>query len=103
MIRGRAEYMDQGARVDPKSPYGMTGYRMREFDVIFHGDAAFVAFVADVDSNTPSGPYHRALRITDFYTKTNGAWIQSGSNTDLSEDRDAGLWRYRHSLFDLHV
>jgi ketosteroid isomerase-like protein len=83
MLRGVGEYMDYTAWFDPKSPYGMTGYKMREFDMIFHGDAAFVAFVADVDSNTPGGPLRRTLRITDFYTKTNGAWIQSGSNTDL--------------------
>ena len=51
----------------------MTAYTMREFDMIFHGDAAFVAFVADVESKTPSGPAKRALRIMDFYTKQNGA------------------------------
>jgi ketosteroid isomerase-like protein len=42
-----------------------------------------VAFVADVDSSTPNGPFHRTLRITDFYTKQNGGWIQAGSDTDL--------------------
>jgi hypothetical protein len=42
-----------------------------------------VAFVADVDAKTPAGPFHRTLRITDFYTKQNGAWIQAGSDTDL--------------------
>ena len=68
---------------EPGSPYGMTGYKMREFDMIFQGDAAFVAFVADVEAKTPNGPYHRTLRITDFYTKQNGAWIQTGSDTDL--------------------
>jgi ketosteroid isomerase-like protein len=59
---------------------------MREFDMIFHGDAAFVAFVADVESNTLAGPFHRALRITDFYTRQNGAWIQTGSDTELHPD-----------------
>jgi ketosteroid isomerase-like protein len=83
MIRGVDAYMDYSAYFESGSPYGMTGYKMREFDMIFHGDAAFVAFVADVDANTPSGPYHRILRITDFYTKQNGAWIQTGSDTDL--------------------
>ena len=56
---------------------------MREFDMIFKGDAAFVCFVADVESNTPNGPYHRVLRISDFYTKQNGQWIQNGSDTAL--------------------
>jgi len=83
MIRGVDGYMNWSGYFTPGSPYGMTGYKMREFDMIFKGDAAFVAFVADVDSKTPSGGLHRVLRITDFYTKQNGAWIQTGSDTDL--------------------
>lgn len=85
MIKGVDGYMDWN-QVDPKSPYGMKSYKMREFDMIFKGDSAFVCFVADVESNTPNGPYHRALRISDYYTKTNGKWIQSGSYTDLHPD-----------------
>jgi len=83
MIRGVDGYMDWSGYFEPGSPYGMTGYKMREFDMIFQGDAAFVAFVADVEAKTPAGPFHRTLRITDFYTKQNGAWIQTGSDTDL--------------------
>jgi len=56
---------------------------MREFDMIFQGDAAFVAFVAEVEAKTPAGPVQRTLRITDFYTKQNGGWIQTGSDTEL--------------------
>lgn len=85
MIKGIAGYMDWN-QVDPKSPYGMKSYKMREFDMIFKGDAAFVCFVADVESNTPNGPIHRALRISDFYTKENGNWIQSGSDTALHQE-----------------
>lgn len=85
MIKGISGYMDWND-VDPKSPYGMKSYKMREFDMIFKGDAAFVCFVADIESNTPSGPYHRALRISDFYTKENGHWIQSGSDTALHQE-----------------
>jgi ketosteroid isomerase-like protein len=73
MIHGIDGYMDN-VYVDPKSPYGMKSYKMREFDMIFKGDAAFVCFVADVEANTPNGPFHRALRISDFYTKQNGQW-----------------------------
>ena len=80
MIKGIDGYMDWN-QVDPKSPYGMKSYKFREFDMIFKGDAAFVCFVADVDSN--NGPSHRVLRICDFYTKNNGQWIQSGSDTAL--------------------
>jgi ketosteroid isomerase-like protein len=82
MIKGIEGYMEWN-HVDPKSPYGMKSYKMREFDMIFKGDAAFVCFVADVESHTPNGPFHRVLRISDFYTKQDGKWIQSGSDTAL--------------------
>lgn len=85
MIKGVDGYMDWN-QVDPKSPYGMKSYKMREFDMIFKGDAAFVCFIADVESVTPNGPYHRALRISDFYTKQNGQWIQNGSDTALHQE-----------------
>lgn len=83
MIRGIDEYMDAAAYFDPHGAYGMTTYKMREFDMIFKGDAAFVTFVAEVEYKTPDGPLQRALRIADFYTKENGAWIQTGSDTEL--------------------
>jgi ketosteroid isomerase-like protein len=82
MIKGVAGYMEWND-VDPKSPYGMKGYKFREFDMIFKGDAAFVCFVADVESNWPGAPTRRALRICDFYTSNNGKLIQSGSDTAL--------------------
>jgi ketosteroid isomerase-like protein len=85
MIKGVDSYMEWN-QVDPKSPYGMKGYKMREFDMIFKGDAAFVCFVADVESLTPNGPFHRALRISDFYTKVDGEWIQTGSDTALHQE-----------------
>ena len=91
MIKGVDGYMDWNS-VDPKSPYGMKSYKMREFDMIFKGDAAFVCFVSDIESNTPSGPFKRALRICDFYTKNDGKWIQSGSDTALhAESMEAQL------------
>jgi ketosteroid isomerase-like protein len=85
MIKGVEGYMDWN-QVDPKNPYGMKSYKMREFDMIFKGDAAFVCFVSDIESNTPNGPFQRALRICDFYTKQDGKWIQSGSDTALHQD-----------------
>src|SRR5438067_3948213 len=85
MIHGVGGYM-KAIYVDPASPYGMKSYRMREFDMIFKGDAAFVCFVPEIDSIAPNGPSHRVLRICDFYTKNNGKWIQSGSDTALHEE-----------------
>src|SRR5258707_3584904 len=76
MIHGVDGYMNN-TYVDPASPYGMKSYKMREFDMIFKGDAAFVCFVADIEANTPNGPYKRTLRISDFYTKQDGHWIQT--------------------------
>ena len=82
VIKGLDGYMDWN-QVDPKSPYGMQSYKMREFNMIFKGDAAFVCFVAEVQSNWPGVPPNRALRICDFYTKNDGRWMQSGSDTAL--------------------
>jgi hypothetical protein len=89
MIRGVDGYMDYSVHFTPGSPYGMKSYKMREFDMIFKGDAAFVCFVADVESNTPNGVVKRALRISDFYTKVGGQWIQTGSDTDLHPESAA--------------
>ena len=79
-IKGIKAYMDWN-QLDPESPSGMKSYKFREFDVLFKNDAAFVCFIADVEFATPNGPFHRALRISDFYTKNDGKWIQSGSYT----------------------
>jgi ketosteroid isomerase-like protein len=81
VIRGIDGYMAAIAGF-ANPDYGMTGYKMREFDMIFQGDAAFVTFVADIDYRAPSGPFCRTLRITDFYVRRNGQWIQAGSDTD---------------------
>src|SRR5258707_2536320 len=98
MIKGLDAYMDATGYFDPKNPWGMSGYTMREFDMIFHGDAAFVTFVADVESKTPSGPMKRALRIADFYTKQNGSWIQTGSDTELHPESAADQYQIPRSL-----
>ena len=82
MLKGINDYMDWN-QLDPKSPYGMKSYKFREFDMIFKGDAAFVCFVADVESNWPGAPPHRVLQICDFYTENDGKWIQTGSDTAL--------------------
>ncbi len=98
MIRGVDEYMNASGYFDPRRPYGMSGYKMREFDMIFQGDAAFVAFVAEVESRTPIGPSTRTLRITDFYTRQNGAWIQTGSDTGLHPESIAQQYQTPRTL-----
>ena len=99
MIRGVDGYMNNNY-VDLASPYGMKSYKMREFDMIFKGDAAFVCFVADVESNTPSGLLKRVLRISDFYTKQDGQWIQTGSDTDLHPESAEEQQQAPRSLSD---
>lgn len=99
MIRGVDGYMNWNY-IDPKSPYGMKSYKMREFDMIFKGDAAFVCFVADVEANTPNGPSKRALRISDFYTKQDGQWIQTGSDTELHPESAEEQYQAPRSLGD---
>jgi ketosteroid isomerase-like protein len=99
MIHGVDGYMDYNY-VDPSSPYGMKSYKMREFDMIFKGDAAFVCFVADVESLTPNGPSKRALRISDFYTRDNGKWIQTGSDTALHPESAEEQYQAPRTLGD---
>jgi hypothetical protein len=99
-IHGGDGYINATGAFNTASPYGMKAYRMREFDMIFQGDAAFVAFVADVDSNTPTGVQTRALRITDFYTKQHGEWIQTGSDTQLHPDSIAAQFQTLRTLSD---
>jgi len=99
MIRGVEGYMNWNS-VDPASPYGMKSYKMREFDMVFKGDAAFVCFTADVEANTPNGPSRRTLRIADFYTKQDGKWIQTGSDTELHPESAAEQYQTLRPLGD---
>jgi len=99
MIRGIEGYMANNY-VDPANPYGMKSYRMREFDMIFKGDAAFVCFTAEVESNGPDGGMKRVLRISDFYTKQDGQWIQTGSDTDLHPESVAEQQQMPRALGD---
>src|SRR6266436_5784897 len=71
IIRGIDQYM-KATGGGGSGPYGMTSYKMRDFDIIFNGGSAFVTFISEVESKTPSGPAHAVLRIADFYTKKDG-------------------------------
>jgi ketosteroid isomerase-like protein len=84
-LKGIKEYMDWNNQ-DPKDQWGMKSYKFREFDMIFKGDSAFVCFIADTELQTPNGVYPRALRISDYYTKQDGKWIQNGSYTAVNPD-----------------
>jgi ketosteroid isomerase-like protein len=84
MIRNIDEYMKY---VGPMNgPYGMTAYKIRDFDIVFNGDAAFVTFVTDIDLKLPTGSGRSVQRLADFYIKKNGKWTQAGSNTSISPE-----------------
>jgi ketosteroid isomerase-like protein len=96
MIRGIGQYMDY---VGPMNgSYGMSSYHIRDFDILFQGDAAFVTFLTDVDIDTPAGTRHSVQRLADFYVKKNGKWMQSGSNTSISPEAIADRIEQPQSL-----
>lgn len=84
MIRGIDQYMKYVGPMD--SPYGMSAYKIRDFDITFAGDAAFVTFVTDIDVRLPQGARHSVQRLADFYVKKDGKWMQTGSNTSISPE-----------------
>jgi ketosteroid isomerase-like protein len=84
MIHNLDEYMKYVGPMN--SPYGMTAYRIRDFNILFEGNSAFVTFVTDIDLKLPSGVGHSVQRLADFYVKKNGKWTQSGSNTSISPE-----------------
>lgn len=81
VIRGIDEYMktaDQSLRVPDE---GITGYKLTEFDVVFHGDIGVVNYVADTELRGGDRKTTGKLRVLDVYHKRNGHWIQIASNT----------------------
>jgi len=98
MIRGIDQYMNY---VGPMtSPYGMTDYKIRDFDIVFQGDAAFVTFITDVQAKTPAGTVHTVQRLADFYIKKDGKWMQAGSNTSISPEAIADQMQQHQPLSD---
>src|SRR3954452_701891 len=87
MIHGIDEYMNYVGGL--KGPYGMSAYQIRDFDIVFAGDAAFVTFVTDIEIKVPEGTRHSVQRLADFYVKANGKWLQTGSNTSISPEATA--------------
>jgi hypothetical protein len=97
VIRGRDGYMKE-ATFPPGIPkgQGMVGYRIGEFDIVFYGDTAVVAFMADVDRMNGAAQSTQRLTFVDVYHKDPGGWIQVASNTSLHPreiDRGMSLFR----------
>ncbi len=98
MIRGIDDYMNYVGPMN--NPYGMSAYKIRDFDIVFHGDAAFVTFITDIDLKLPEGTRHSVQRLADFYVKKNGRWIQAGSNTSISPEAIARQMQQAQPISD---
>lgn len=91
ILRGIDEYMQGITPPAPNAPpSGLKSYQMVDIDIIFHGDVAFVSYIADVQYHGPGNPQNR-LTVADLYTRKDGHWIQSGSNTSLHPDSIAAF------------
>ena len=88
VVRGRDGYVEEATGSGPMEPkgQGMVGYRIQEYDTVFHGDTAVVSFVADVDYMDGTRPWSSKLTLLDVYAKEDGEWIQVASNTALHPD-----------------
>jgi hypothetical protein len=93
-IKGIDEYMRANGVDWPKdkglkpSPNPARGYKMKDFDVMFHGpDLAVVCFMGEFEKKdvTPAVTTNR-FRIMDVYAKRNGGWIQVASHTVVDPD-----------------
>ena len=76
--QGIEAYM-QGAENSLKN-YGMVGFKLISFDVVFHGDIALVFYIADVELKNANGAGTDKMRALDIYKKQNGDWIQVASH-----------------------
>jgi ketosteroid isomerase-like protein len=86
-IKGIDEYMrangfdwpkDKGAKPNPDPG---RGYRMEDFDVIFHGpDLAVASFFGEFYKKADNSTLTR-FRIMDVYARRQGGWIQVASHT----------------------
>ena len=88
-IKGIDEYMHANGIDWPKvkgskpQPDPNRGYRISDFDVIFHSpELAVVNFIGEMGkkSGTTFEPTYR-MRIMDVYAKRQGGWIQVASHT----------------------
>src|SRR5712691_7034236 len=84
IIRGIDEYM---SAADNSLKFGgLTGYRMVDYDISFHGDIAIINYVAEIDWKDGDTSGTGKLRVLDVYEKRKGDWIQIASNTATHPD-----------------
>ena len=98
VIKGRDGYMRAAVGDGPMGPkgQGMVGYRIREYDTIFHGEVAVVSFVADVEYMHGTAPSTSTLTLMDVYAKEDDRWMQVASQTSAHPDyQDARMSELR--------
>jgi len=93
VIKGRDGYMRAAVGTGPMGPkgQGMVGYKILEYDTIFHGDVAVVNFVADVHHMNGTRARTSKLTLMDIYAKEDGEWIQVASQTSNHPDYQEAL------------
>lgn len=101
VIRGRDGYMNE-ATFPPDLPkdHGMVGFRIGEFDIVFYGDTAVVAFQAEVNRLEGADKSSQKLTFVDVYHKDPGGWLQVASNTSLHPDAIFQMMSQRRTLDD---
>jgi ketosteroid isomerase-like protein len=101
VIRGLDGYMTF-ATFPPGTPKneGMIAYRISDFDVVFYGDTAVAAFVADLDVAYGGEKDTQKLTLVDVYHKEPKGWVQVASNTSLHPDEVLRMQSRRRTLSD---
>ena len=102
VIKGRDQYMAAAVGPAPMEPrgQGMVGFRILEYDTVFHGDTAVVSFVAETESRYQQATRIAKLTLMDVYVKQNGKWIQAASQTSLHPDTQAARTAELRTLSD---
>ena len=96
-IKGIDEYMRANGIEWPRPPNAPkktpylppgTGYKVNDFDVIFHGpDLAVACFLGDFERKIENITVTlRRFRIMDVYARRNGSWIQVASHTVIDPE-----------------
>ncbi len=85
IVRGIDEYMRE-AEEFLDNPARLTGYEMRDYDLVFYGNVAVITYISDLELAVGEERISSTLRVLDIYAKQNGHWIQVASNTNTHPD-----------------
>jgi hypothetical protein len=102
VIKGRDGYVRASVGDGPMGPkgQGMVGYKILEYDTVWHDNVAVVNFVADVQQMRGTQPHKATLTLMDIYAKEDGHWIQVASQTSNHPDYQQRLMSEPQVLSD---